>query len=131
MKCTLEPVHLFFVRRLCSLGGAKYIGTIVKGGHILGSQFLSFVERFIVLCLYFWESPLSEVPLYILYICMYMHMCTYIHTYYVSTHDIRTYILHTYVCEYIRTYVRMYIQTNKCTHIHMKYVRTYVCTFYV
>ena len=97
MKCTLEPVHLFFVRRLCSLGGAKYIGTIVKGGHILGSQFLSFVERFIVLCLYFWESPLSEVPLYILYIRMYVHAYVHIHTYILCKYTRHTYIHTTYI----------------------------------
>ena len=56
MKGTLGQLHLFFVRRVSSLGGAKCIKTIQR--IYFGLQAVSFVERFIVLCPYFGESTI-------------------------------------------------------------------------
>ena len=47
----INSADLFFVERLSSLGGSKYIVQI-----ILGPQAVSFVERFIILCPYLGES---------------------------------------------------------------------------
>ena len=34
-----------------------------------------FVERFVTMCRYIWESPLSEVPLFNVYMCLCVLSC--------------------------------------------------------
>ena len=51
---------LFFVKRLFSLGGSKRIVGIV-----LGPYFVSFVERFVILCPYSGESTIRDPLQYV------------------------------------------------------------------
>ena len=56
IRDTLGQLHLCFVRRLSSLGGAKCLSITVK--KCLGPHAMSFVERFIILCPYLGESTI-------------------------------------------------------------------------
>ena len=67
---------------------------------VLGAQFLSFIERFVVLRPYLGESTIRGFIVlsayWLLSAYIHMYICTYIRTY-----------VHTYIRTYIHTYCRL------------------------